>query len=124
MFRYLTKLADAGESVGVSYAQFVCHLYGVTRYEQVLHRNYARADTPFVLKLANQVTAAAGGRLPVSRYSVTIQVGMDSFIWRKNPPYPRPSSAFGSTAYSEADWKTVFPDGERRLLRDGELPKK
>jgi hypothetical protein len=120
LFQQLVALADAGEAVGVSYAQFVCYLHGVSRYEQVMHRNYARADTPFVLQLAQQVTDSAGGRQPVSRYGVTIRVGMDSFIWRKNRPYARPQAAFGSTSYTEADWKMIFPDGARRLLRPEE----
>jgi hypothetical protein len=120
LFRQLVALADAGESVGVSYAQFVCCLHGVSRYDQAVGRNYGRADTPFVLQLAKQVTDAAGGRQAVARYGVTIRLGMDSFIWRKDRPYPRPPAAFGSTSYTEADWKIVFPDGARRLLQPEE----
>jgi hypothetical protein len=117
LFRQLVGLADAGESVGVSYAQFVCHLYGVTRYEQAVRRKYFRADTPLILGLAGQVTAAGGGRQPVTRYGVTIRVGMDSFIWRKDRPHPRPAVSFASTPYTESEWKVVFPDGARRLLQ-------
>jgi hypothetical protein len=120
LFWQLVALADAGEAVGVSYAQLVCRVHGVARYEQVLHRNYARADTPFVLRIAEQVTDAAGGRTPVSRDGVTIRVGMDSFIWRKDPPHPRPRASYSGTPYTEAEWKKVFPDGARRLLRPGE----
>jgi hypothetical protein len=119
LFWQLFALADAGESVGVSYAQFVCHLHGVSRYEQAVGRNYGRADTPFILRLAGQVTAAAGGRQPVTRYGVTIRVGMDSFIWRKDRPHPRPAVSFASTPYTESEWKVVFPDGARRLLQPG-----
>jgi hypothetical protein len=120
LFRQLVTLADQGEAVGVSYAQFVCCLHGVSRYEQVAHRSYARADTPFVLRLAKQVTDAAGGRQPVSRDGITIRVGMDTFIWRKDRPHERPRVSFASTSYTEADWKVFFPDGQRRLLRPDE----
>ncbi len=121
LFRQLVALAERGEAVGVAYAQFVCLLHGVERYEQAAGRPYARADTPEILRLASRVTAAAGGRPPVSRDGVTIRVGMDSFIWRKERPHPRPRSAFSSTAYTETAWKTIFPDGSRRLLRPGEF---
>jgi len=120
LFRQLVALADAGEAVGVSYAQFVCHLYGVSQYDEILHRNYARADTPFVLRIAKQVTDAAGGRTPVTRDGLTIRVGMDSFIWRKDRPHPRPRASFTGTPYTETEWKVFFPDGARRLLRPDE----
>jgi hypothetical protein len=120
LLRHLIALADEGEAVGVSYAQFVCYLHGVNRYEQILHRNYARADTPFVLQLAKQVTDANGGRQPVTRNGLTIRVGMDSFIWRKDRPHPRPRVSFTGTPYTEAEWKVFFPDGARRLLKPGE----
>jgi hypothetical protein len=120
LFRQLVALADKGEAVGVSYAQFVCCLHGVSRYEKIAGRGYARADTPFILRLAAQVTDAAGGRQAVTRYGVTIRVGMDTFIWRKNRPHERPRASFASTSYSEADWKVVFPDGARRLLQPDE----
>lgn len=121
LFRQLVDLANGGESVGVSYSQFVCLLHGVARYEQATRRKYFRADTPLILRIACQVTEAAGGRVPVSRDGVTIQAGMDTFIWRQGRPYPRPQSAFGSTAYTETAWKTIFPDGFRRLLRPEEF---
>jgi hypothetical protein len=117
LFQQLVELADAGESVGVSYAQFVCHLHGVASYEKAVRRNYNRADTPLILRLAQQVTAAAGGRQPVARYGTTIRVGMDSFIWRKSRPHPRPAVSFASTPYTESEWKVVFLDGARRLLQ-------
>ena len=121
LFRHLVALADQGEAVGVSYAQFVCCLHGVRRYEQLIPRGYARADTPLVLRLAQQVTEAAGGRPPISRYGTTIRVGMDSFIWRKNRPHVRPQASFATTSYTEAEWKVVFPDGARRLLKPDEI---
>jgi hypothetical protein len=120
LLRQLVALADSGEAVGVSYAQFVCHLHGVRHYEDAVYRNYARADTPFVLRLAKQVTDAAGGRTPVSRDGLTIRVGMDSFIWRKDRPHPRPRASFSGTPYTETEWKVFFPDGARRLLRTEE----
>jgi hypothetical protein len=116
LLQHLIELADQGESVGVSYSQFVCLLYGVSRYEQVIARGYARADTPFVMRIAKQVTDANGGRQPVTRYGVTIKVGMDSFLWHKARPHERPQVSFAYTPYSESEWKVVFPDGARRLL--------
>jgi hypothetical protein len=46
---------------------------------------------------------------------------MDTFIWRKDRPHVRPQASFGGTAYTETEWKVVFPDGYRRLLRPEEL---
>jgi hypothetical protein len=120
LFRHLVALADAGESVGVAYSQFVCRLHGVGSYEEAVHRNYVRADTPFVLRLAKQVTDSAGGRTPVTRDGTTIRLGMDSFIWRQDRPHPRPRVSFTGTPYTESQWKVFFPDGARRLLRPDE----
>ncbi len=117
LFRHLLNLAHQGEAVGVSYSQFVCLLFGVDRYEQVTRRKYFRADTPLILNLSAQVTEAAGGPQPIALDGVTIVVGMDTFIWRQQRPFPRPRSAFSGGAYTETQWKKIFPDGYRRLLR-------
>jgi len=121
LFRQLFDLARQGEAVGVSYAQFVCYLHGVSSFEDIAHRSYVRADTPLVLQLAKQVTDAVGGRQPITREGTTIRVGMDSFIWRKDKPHVRPRASFTGTPYTETEWKKVFPDGERRLLKPDEF---
>jgi hypothetical protein len=50
---------------------------------------------------------------------------MDSFIWASAPPYDRPEKAFHNPKcklpYIRADWKAVFPDGLRRMIKPGEL---
>jgi hypothetical protein len=52
---------------------------------------------------------------------------MDTFIWASKAPYDRPEKAFhnpkGALPYSRADWRAVFPDGMRRLIKPGELAK-
>jgi hypothetical protein len=120
LFRHLLDLANRGEAVGVSYAQFVCLLHGVQHYQQVTRRKYFRADTPLILRLSAQVTEAAGGSQPIAWDGVTIVVGMDTFIWRQDRPYPRPRSAFSGSPYTETEWKKVFPDGLRRLMKSEE----
>jgi hypothetical protein len=120
LFRKLVELANSGEAVGVSYSQFVCLLHGVRHYEDAVGRKYFRADTPRILQLSAQVTDAAGGRVPLTWNAVTLLAGMDAFIWRQGKPYPRPRSAFSCGPYTETEWKVVFPDGYRRLLRGDE----
>jgi hypothetical protein len=121
LFEYLAAQANSGDPVGIGYAQFVCFVHRVPRFQDVANRQYARADTPHVISLAHQVTMAASGRRPVSRGGVLIQAGMDTFIWRLQNPHPRPQSAFQTTPYTEQDLRTVFPDGSRRLITPAEL---
>jgi hypothetical protein len=119
LFQLLVDAANGGESLGVGYGQFVWLIHGAACFEEVARRPYGRADTPRVLSLAHQVTAAAGNRKLITRNGVTLEAGMDTFIWQSKPPHNRPSSAFRGTAYSEEEWKAVFPDGTRRLLEYG-----
>jgi hypothetical protein len=121
LFEYLAGRANGGDCVGIGYAQFVCFIHGVARFQDVANRQYLPSDTPHVVSLAHQVTAAAAGRRPVSRGSVLIQAGMDAFIWLAKRPYDRPQPAFQATPYTEQDWRTIFPDGARRLITLGEL---
>jgi hypothetical protein len=120
LYQKLVDLANNGEAVGVSYSQFVCLLHGVQHYEDAVGRKYFRADTPPILRLSAQVTDAGGGRVPLTWNGVTILAGMDAFIWRQGKPFPRPRSAFSCGPYTETEWKKVFPDGYRRLLRADE----
>jgi hypothetical protein len=121
LFEHLVKLANKGDLVGVGYAQFACCVHDVESFSDIANRNYAQSDTANVLRLAHQVTAAAP-RMRVIKNS-ELEVGMDAFIWRKRPPHPRPSKAFGTEADRLA-WLSIFPDGTRRLLDCNLLPKK
>lgn len=121
LFEYLVGRVNSGDATGIGYAQFTCFIHDVASFQAVANRQYLPSDTPHVLSLANQVTAAAGGRLPVSRGEVVIQAGMDSFIWQAKRPFPRPLPAFQVTPYTEQDWQAIFPDGSRRLITADEL---
>jgi len=101
--------------VGVGYAQFVCCIHGGKSFQEVFNRPYTQADTAKVLRLAHRITATAGRKL-VAKNGVELEAGMDTFIWRAKPPHRRPSKAFKSTPYTESEWKTAFPEGDRRLL--------
>jgi hypothetical protein len=120
LFRQLVEMANRGEAVGVAYAQFACLLHGVEQFDEITGRAYGQTDTPQVLRLSARVTEAAG-KLPLTWNGVTILAGMDAFIWQKNRPHARPRAAFTGGPYTETEWKTVFPDGYRRLLRPGEF---
>jgi hypothetical protein len=71
------------------------------------------------------VTDAAGGRHKVTRSGVSLDAGMDTFIWRSQPPFSRPAGAWHNQAfplpYTREQWLAVFPDGTRRLLTEAEL---
>jgi hypothetical protein len=121
LFRFLAGCANNGEAIGIGYAQLVCFVHGVAQFQQVMNRVYSRSDTAHVLRLANQITEAAGGSIAVSRNEVKIDVGMDAFVWRQQPPHARPAAAFEDAGYSQADWTVVFPDGARRLLSNDEV---
>jgi hypothetical protein len=121
LLEYLVGRANSADFVGIGYAQFACFIHGVPRFHDVANRQYLPSDTAHVLSLANQVTAAAGGRLPVSRGTILIWAGMDTFIWQVQPPHPRPQPAFRATPYTEEDWQAIFADGSRRLITPDEL---
>lgn len=115
LFSYLVDQANQGESLGVGYAQFVCRLHEVGSFQEVFDHKFAQADVAYVLRLAHRVTAAAL-RKRVTKNGVTLEAGMDTFIWQSKSPHSRSSKAFQSTPYTEKEWKTVFPDGTRHLL--------
>lgn len=48
--------------------------------------------------------------------SINIDVGMDAFVWKQTPPHPRPDKGFDGAEYSQDEWKTIFPDGQRQLI--------
>lgn len=120
LFDCLCGLQAAGNSVGVGYAQFVERIFSVSKYSDIVGRNYATSDTRYVLQLAHQITNEAGGRRRISRGSTEIAAGMDTFIWPSRAAHMRSEAAFAATPYTLQEWLTVFPDGERRLLLPGE----
>ena len=120
LFEYLVDQANNGSSVGIGYAQFACFIHRALRFQELANRQYLPSDSAHVISLAHQVTAAAG-RKDVQRGTTVIRAGMDTFIWRGRPPHLRPQPAFRETPYTERDWRTVFPDGSRRLISQHQL---
>ena len=117
LFCDLVRRANEGSAMGISYIGFVEYLDSKPFFES-RGRQWARADVSEALELAKRVTASAGGRQTVSWAGVQIQAGMDTFLWREDPPHDRPSAAWDhDLPYSREDWLKVFPHGHRRLLR-------
>lgn len=120
LFRHLAQCANNGTAIGISYAQLVCCVHGVEQFQRVTNHRYAQSDTRHVLRFAEQITDVAGGPIVVSQNGVTIIAGMDAFVWQKRAPHARPAAAFAEADYSQLEWTTVFPDGQRRLLTSEE----
>jgi hypothetical protein len=120
LFERLVASVNRGQPLGVGYAQFVCLLYNAERFSDVCGRNYLPSDSGFVIRLAMQITEAAGGRKDVSVDDITIQAGMDTFIWGSRKPYNRSPKAWENRwyppCYTREDWLRVFPDGRRTLV--------
>jgi hypothetical protein len=124
LFRYLAAQANKGRAAGISYDRFVSFLHGKSRYFDVMGRNYAMADTNRIIDIAYEITGSVG-RIEVKRGATSIKAGMDTFIWRKASPHDRSMGAFNhpkyKLPYSPEDWRRVFPDGLREILKDREL---
>ncbi len=121
LFLDLVCCANAGHSIGIGFADFVRWVYNTNDYTAVMGRNFQDVtDSKFVIRLAQQVTKAAGGRRAVTKNGVTIQSGMDTFIWRVKGNHDRPRGAWlvgwCQPPYTRKAWKQVFPDGTRRVL--------
>jgi hypothetical protein len=120
LFRHLVKRTNAGESVGIGYAGFVCFLYGVNDYGEVRGRSYKPGDTGFIIRLASLVMEAAGGRPTVTRGAATIEAAMDTFIWPRRAPHDRSLNAWNPGTYrppySREAWQVIFPNRDRRLI--------
>ncbi len=119
LFSYLAQLANAGQCVGISYSDFVCHLYDANSFVVVAGRKYRPSDSAHVIHLAMIITEEAGGRKTVCRNGVTIQAGMDTFIWPSRPPHLRHPNAWTDKdhplPYTKSEWLRIFPDGSRSL---------
>lgn len=120
IFRHLAERANAGEAVGIGYAQLVCAVHGVQEFRQVANRKYSQSDTRNVLWLTRQITEAAGGSIALTRNNVTINADLDAFVWRKQRPHARPSQAFNEAEHTQEEWLAIFPDGERHLLTNAQ----
>ena len=115
LFRELVRRANAGEAIGISYKGFVENVHDAS-FDEVRGRPWSQSDVSDALRLADQITNAAG-RQSIRRGDVVIQAGMDTFIWPKKPPHRRPLNAWRyQLPYSIEEWTVVFPDGSRRLL--------
>ena len=125
LFRYLAEKANRGNAVGIAYGDFIAFLHGKDNFRDVAGRNYRPSDTPVVIELAWSITEANGGRIAVTASGRTIRCGMDTFIWTSSPPFDRPEKAFHNRKctlpYSREEWKAVFPDGVRRMIKPSEL---
>ncbi len=125
LFRYLAEQANHGKAVGIAYGHFVAFLHGKDSFREVAGRNYLPGDSGAVIEMAWSITEANGARIAVAAGGRTIQCGMDTFIWASNPPYDRSEKAWHNPKcalpYSRADWKAVFPEGLRRMIKPREL---
>jgi hypothetical protein len=120
LFRHLVELARGGDAAGVGYADFVVAAYGAADYAEVAGRAYARSDFGWVVELADQVTAAAGGPAEVSRGGAAIRVGMDSLVWPTRRPHVLAGRALADHrrkyGYTPEEWAAVFPEAARRVV--------
>jgi hypothetical protein len=125
LFHFVADQANRGRAVGISYADFIAFLHGRTAFHELAGRKFLPSDTGTALTLASSITAANAGRIAVTAGGKTIDTGMDTFIWAASAPWDRPEKAFlnpkHSVPYSRADWKAVFPDALRRMIRPAEL---
>lgn len=119
LFEALAREASRGNPLGVGYSRFVELVYGAP-FVAIVGRTYKPSDSAFVIRLASFITDSAGGRLPVIRGPVTINAGMDTFIWPRDRPHDRSDKAWtvgwAKIPYTKAEWRAVFPDGQRRLV--------
>jgi hypothetical protein len=125
LFRYLVDLARQGSAIGIPYGGFIAHLHGVDEFRTVAGRPYAPSDNAAVITIAYIVTDEAGGRQNISRAGGSINAAMDSFIWSGKPPFDRSPRAWLNyrfqLPYTTDEWRSVFPDGARRLITRAEL---
>jgi hypothetical protein len=124
LFRYLAAQANKSRAVGISYDRFISFLHGKAQYRDVMNRNYAMSDTSRIIDIAHHVTESVS-RIEVHRGAVSIKAGMDTFIWQKARPHDRSKAAWNhrryTLPYSPEDWRRVFPDGLREMVKEREL---
>jgi hypothetical protein len=119
LFKALASEARRGSALGVGYSRFVELVYGAP-FTAVVGRTYKPSDSAFVIRLASFITDSAGGRIAGTRGPVTINAGMDTFIWPKDRPHERSDKAWAvgwaKIPYTKPEWRALFPDGQRRLV--------
>jgi hypothetical protein len=119
LFKALAREASRENAIGVGYSRFVELVYGAP-FVAIVGRTYKPSDSAFVIRLASFITDSAGGRISVTRGPVTINAGMDTFIWQKERPHDRSDKAWtvgwAKIPYTKPEWRAVFPDGQRRLV--------
>jgi hypothetical protein len=124
LFRYLAAQANKGRAVGISYDRFISFLHGKPQYSDIMNRNYAQSDTNRIIGIAHEITDSVS-RIEVKRGATSIKAGMDTFIWQKANPHDRSRSAWNhpnyTLPYCPEDWRRVFPDGLREMVKDREL---
>jgi hypothetical protein len=124
LFRYLAAQANKGRAVGISYDRFISFLHGKPQFSDVMNRNFAPADLKRLIDIAHEITDSVG-RIEVKRGATSIKAGMDTFIWQKANPHDRSKNAFNNPKYtlpySPEDWRRVFPDGLREMVKEREL---
>jgi hypothetical protein len=124
LFRYLAAQANKGRAAGISYDRFISFLHGKAQYSDVMKRNYAQSDTGRIIDIAHEITLSVN-RIEVKRGATSINAGMDTFIWQKARPHDRSKKAFSNPKYTlpyfPEDWRRVFPDGLRELVKESEL---
>jgi hypothetical protein len=122
LFTYLAEAANRGDAVGISYGGFIGYLHNVAEFRDVAGRNFLLTDAMTAIRIAWSITEAAGGRKNVARSGTVVDAGMDTFIWNKKRPFDRPAGAWNySLPYTREQWRSVFPDGARRLIEVEEL---
>ena len=124
LFRYLAAEANKGRAVGISYDRFISFLHGKPQYSDVMKRNYAQSDTNSIIDIAHEITDSVS-RIEVKRGATSINAGMDTFIWQKANPHDRSKGAWNhpnyTLPYCPEDWRRVFPDNLREMVKDREL---
>lgn len=120
LFRHLAGRHAAGEAMGIGYADVVAMLYGVSDFAAVAGRPFAQSDIDRTIELADQVTHAAGGPVELSRGKSSLNAGMDSFIWPKQPPHQLSAKALTEHqrkyGYTAEEWEAGFPEFNRKLV--------
>ena len=120
LFRHLAERHAVGEALGIGYADFVAMAYGVEDFAAVAGRPFAQSDIGRTIELADQITHAAGGPVELSLGESSLNAGMDSFIWPKQPPHRLKAKALTEHqrkhGYTAEEWEAVFPEPNRKLI--------
>jgi len=125
LFSYLVEAANAGRALGISYGGFIAYLHAVATFDELTGRHYRPSDTGAIVRIALNITSAAGGRKAVARSQYTVLAGMDTFIWQKRKPFDRSPLAWKNSPvqppYDRELWLRVFPNESRALIGPSEI---